>query len=69
MTDDTRLKFDNRLNRYPILHRCVDVKNGEGLRDGNEECIVGNVASWTYSTTVPEGEIARIELGNVGGCS
>ena len=65
MADRAGLKFDLRLYRLSLFHRLLNIEHSKRLRNGDEERIVGNVATGTDATAVAEDVITRIGLGCV----
>lgn len=60
------LKLNLRLYHFTVLDELLDVEHCEGLSNGDEECIIGDVTARADAAAVAEDEFAWVRFGFVG---
>lgn len=62
MANNARLELEFGLHHHTILDQLLDLEDRQGLRYGDEKCIVSDITTGTYPATVAEGPGARVGL-------
>ena len=60
--DQARLKLDLWLHHFPILNELLDVEYCKGLCDGDEECVVGDIAAGADAAAEAEDEVTGVRF-------